>query len=80
MDWRNYVLIKSMITKQIFRFRGIENLYCDMNGNFFFNNKPARKVYNNGTVSVMVGKSKKGIISLRKLAYKSEIIIEQLPF
>lgn len=69
-----------MIIKQIFRFKGIDNLYCDMSGNFFFNDKPTRIVYNNGTNSVMVGKSKKGIISLRKLAYKSTIQIENLPF
>lgn len=69
-----------MITKQIFRFQGIDNLYCDMRGKFFFNDKPARIVYNNGTNSVMVGKSKKGIISLRKLAYKSTMQFEKLPF
>jgi len=66
--------------KKIFRFKGIEDLYCDTSGNFFYKDKPTRKVYNNGTISVMLGKSKKGVISLRKIAYKSEIEDDFIPF
>ena len=66
--------------KEIFRFKGIDGLYCDMDGNFFYNDRPTRKVYNNGSLSVMVGKSKRGIISLRKIAYKELIIEDVCPF
>lgn len=66
--------------KDVFRFKGIEDLYCDIEGNFFYKDKPTKKVYNNGTISVMLGKSKKGIISLRKIAYKSKINNDYVPF
>jgi len=64
----------------IYKFKDIDNLYCDLNGNFFFNNKPISKIYNNGTLSIRCGKTKKGLKKLRKLAYKSEIEIEVIPF
>lgn len=66
--------------KDIFRFRGIDKLYCDMNGKFFFNDRPARIVYNNGSRSVLIGKTKKGLISLRKLAYKEKLTAGNCPF
>ena len=70
-----------MATVNIFKFRGIEGLYADAEGNFFFNGKPARKVYNNGSISVLCGRSKRGLITLRKLAYKSVREKEEdLPF
>lgn len=64
----------------IFRFKGIPDLYCDLDGNFVYNNKPARIVYNNGSRSVLLGKSKKGLITLRKIAYKCEMEIKLCPF
>lgn len=64
----------------IYKFKGMPGLHADTNGNFFYKGKPARKVYNNGSISVMAGKSKRGIIKLRKLAYKSSIIKGPLPF
>lgn len=36
----------------IYKFRGIENLYADENGLFYYNDKPVKKVYNNGSLSM----------------------------
>jgi hypothetical protein len=69
-----------MEIEAIYKFKGIEGLHADSKGNFFYNGKPARKVYNNGSISVLIGKSKRGIIKLRTLAYKSTVIKEELPF
>jgi hypothetical protein len=35
----------------VYKFTGIENLHCDLKGNFHFNDKPIKKVYNNGRTS-----------------------------
>lgn len=80
MALRYFDLTKNMEVKEIFRFSGIPDLYCDMDGNFFYMGRPARIVYNNGSKSVLCGKSKRGIISLRKTAYRSTIEIKDLPF
>ncbi len=64
----------------VYKFKGVENLYCDLKGDFFYNEKPIRKIYNNGSVSVLVGNSKRGLIKLRKLAYKTQIEIIKCPF
>lgn len=56
----------------VYKFTNIENLYCDLKGNFFYNDKPVKKVYNNGSIAVKIGNSKRGLISLRKQAYKSQ--------
>jgi len=69
-----------MEIEEVYKFRGIPGLHADMKGNFFYNSSRIRKVYNNGSISVMIGKSKRGIIKLRTLAYKSTIIKEELPF
>ncbi len=61
-------------------FKGIPNLYSDVKGKFFYEGKPARKVYNNGSLSILCRKSKRGVIKLRTLAYKSFIVIDDLPF
>ena len=66
--------------KDIFRFNGFENLYCDTKGNFFLNDKPIKKVYNNGSLSIIINGSKRGLIKLRKLAYKDKLGIDILPF
>ena len=42
--------------------------------------KPDRKVYNNGSIAIICGRTKRSIISLRKLAYKSLITIDDMPF
>jgi len=55
----------------IYKFKGIDDLYADEKGNFYFKNKPARKVYNKGSIAVLCGRSKRGLIKLRKLAYKT---------
>lgn len=70
-----------MALKTIYRFKGLSELWADENGNFYFKNKPAPKVYNNGSLAVLCGRSKKGIIKLRKLAFKTCVEIdENLPF
>ena len=69
-----------MIKQKVFRFKNIPDLYADESGNFFFNNAPVKKVYNNGTFAVRVGKTKRGIKKLRTLAYVSFITPLQLPF
>jgi hypothetical protein len=66
--------------QEIYRFKGIEDLYADMDGNFFYKGKPAKKMYNNGTVAIKCGTTKRGLIKLRTLAYKSSMEIEDLPF
>ncbi len=63
-----------------YKFKGINDLYCDMSGTFFFKGEKAPKVFNNGSISVLCGKSKRGIIKLRKLSYLSEIEIIECPF
>jgi len=55
--------------QKVFRFKNIPDLYADEAGNFFYNNTPVKKVYNNGTLAVRVGKTKLGIKKLRTLAY-----------
>ena len=69
-----------MPIKTVFKFRGIDGLFADEAGNFYFNGRPARKVYNNGSLAVLCGRSKKGIITLRKLAYKCTMEVDDLPF
>ncbi|HNR21064.1 MAG TPA: hypothetical protein PKN75_14975 [Bacteroidia bacterium] len=70
-----------MALKTIYRFKGVNGLWADEFGNFYFNNKPAHKVYNNGSLAVLCGRSKRGIIKLRKLAYKlQQEVDDSLPF
>ena len=45
----------------VYFFKGIPNLYSDVKGNFFYEGKPARKVYNNGSLSILCGKTKHGL-------------------
>ena len=49
-----------------------------MKGNFFYKGKLTRIVYNNGTHSVLCGRTKRGLIKLRTLAYKATIEKEEL--
>jgi len=69
-----------MIKQKVFKFKNIPGLYADEAGNFFFNNVPAKKVYNNGTLAIRTGKIKRGIKKLRTLAYVAFIEREELPF
>lgn len=64
----------------VYKFKGVDNLHCDLKGNFFYNEKPVRKIYNNGSIAISVNKSKLGLNKLRKLAYKSQIEINECPF
>ncbi len=62
-------------------FRGYEGLFWH-SGKFWFNDLELKKVYNNGSLSLLIYGSKKSIRQLRKVAYPCEIIIykEPLPF
>ena len=62
-----------MQNNQIVRytFSGYKGLYADEKGQFYYKDKPVKKVYNNGSISVLVGTTKIGLIKLRKLAVKS---------
>jgi len=57
----------------VYKFKGVNDLYCNLYGTFFYKGKLAKKVYNNGSVSILCGKTKYGLIKLRSLAYKCEI-------
>lgn len=45
-----------------------------------FNEKPTRKIYNNGSIAVLAGPTKLGLIKLRKIAYKTQIETIKCPF
>lgn len=63
-------------------FIGYEGLIWH-SGEFWFNEQLVKKIFNNGSLSIlMYGNSKKSIKQLRKLARKCrvKIIKEQLPF
>ncbi len=66
--------------EEVYMFKGIDDLYANRKGEFFYKGVPARKVYNNGSISVLCGKTKRGIIKLRTLAYKTTIEETELPF
>ena len=69
-----------MPVEVIYKFRGIDDLYADKDGNFFFKDRPARKVYNNGSEAVLCGRSKRGVKKLRTLAYKATREVREWPF
>ncbi len=69
-----------MAKETVYKFKGIEHLHADLRGNFFYKGTPARKVYNNGSMAVLAGRTKYGIKKLRTLAYKAVIETEELPF
>ena len=69
-----------MPQQKIYRFKGIEDLHADENGNFFFRNKRAKKIVNNGSLAVLAGRTKYGIKKLRTLAYKTSVQVEECPF
>ena len=68
--------------QKVYRFRGIEDLYSDEYGHFYFKSRPAKKILNNGVLAILAGRSKHGLKKLRRLAYVSFIEIEdqELPF
>ena len=70
----------SLDIEQIFRFRNVEGLYVDMDGVFYHDIKPVKKVCNNGCLSIQVGSSKYGVKKLRKNAYKDFKEKYKLPF
>jgi len=69
-----------MEKEKVYKFKGIAGLYADSQGNFFYKDAPAKKIYNNGTLSVLCGRKKRGIKKLRSLAYVSFVTPLQLPF
>lgn len=62
-----------------YKFLNIEGLVFHSE-KFWMNEKPCKVVYNNGSKSVLVGKTKLGISKLRKKAVKIEIEEIKLPF
>ena len=69
-----------MEKQKVYKFRGISDLHADEKGNFFYRNNPVPKVYNNGSMSVRIDKTKLGIKKLRALAYVSFIEKVECPF
>jgi len=70
-----------MVKQRIYKFKGIEHLYADEKGRFFFQNKPAPKIINNGTLAIRAGRTRYGLKKLRRLAYIAYIYhTEDLPF
>ena len=71
-----------MSFKTVFLFKDIPELISDDKGNFTYKGLPCKKVYNSGATQIRCNKFKfsKGLKTLRKLAYKSQIIKENLPF
>jgi hypothetical protein len=69
-----------MPKEKVYMFRGINGLYCDTKGNFFFHSHPVPKIYNNGSLAVRVGKTKYGIKKLGGLASISSKEVQELPF
>jgi len=64
----------------VFKFKNINCLYSDINGNFFFNEKPIKKHWRKGQIFIIINKKQIGMKTLRKITYKSKINIEELPF
>jgi len=65
----------------IYRFKGIDLFYSDMQGNFYLlNGIPIKKQYHNGRNCIRIKQKRYGLKTLRKLAYKSYIVEENLPF
>jgi hypothetical protein len=64
----------------IYTFPSVPGLVALLDGSFEYNNRPVRKIYNNGSLSVLCGQKKKGIIKLRKEAVKSTREIINIPF
>jgi hypothetical protein len=53
-----------------FKFKGIENLKCDLKGNFYYLNKPLKKYWRSSQIYIKIENKKYGMKTLRKLAYK----------
>jgi len=64
----------------VFQFKGIENLYSDLKGNFYFEERLIRKYWRKGQVFIIVNKKQIGMNTLRKLAYETKINKIILPF
>lgn len=62
--------MNSLDYEKIYRFTNVPGLYVDMAGNFQHDDKPVKKVCNNGSLAVQVGSRKFGIKKLRKTAFK----------
>lgn len=70
------------IQVQGYFFTDVPELYWH-SGKFWFNEKEVKKVYNNGSLSLLLyGTTKKSVAKLRRTAKKCNIIIyrQKLPF
>lgn len=63
---------------QGYGFRGYEGLFWH-SGKFWFDGRELKKVYNNGSISILIYGSKKSIRQLRKVAFPCEIVIYNEP-
>ena len=72
--------MKNVDFETIYTFPSMPGLIAFSDGTFEYNGRPTRKVYNNGSISVLCGKSKRGIIALRKEAVKKSRKIVIVPF
>ena len=58
----------------IYLFKNIEKLSCDLKGNFFYDEMPIKKYYRTGQIYLRIEGKRYGLKSLKKLAYKSELL------
>lgn len=66
--------------RKIYKFKGIDHLYADEKGNFFYKDRPVPKVVNNGSLAVRVGAIRYGIKKLRVRAYACRVAVDECPF
>jgi hypothetical protein len=69
-------------TVTIYAFKGYPQFYADLRGNFFATDteRPIPKQVNNGALCIRYRSKRYGVATLRKCAYLSEKIDEQIPF
>lgn len=66
--------------KNVFKFKNIPDLYCEEDGSFYYKEKLIHKRYRVGQIYLQLDKKRFGIKTLRKIAYKAKIEINDLPF
>lgn len=66
--------------KNVFAFTGMPGLICEEDGSFYYQGKFLHKKYRPGQIYIQICKKRYGMRTLRKLAYKTKIEIENFPF
>lgn len=64
----------------VFLFDGVDNLYADKDGNFFYDGKLIKKRWRVGQIYIQVKERRYGMNTLRKLAYSGVLEEEENPF